>query len=164
MEKLVSYSKQLMVSLSFFVTWRGRAAEMRRMIRDCSEWVSQGKLYRKNVWTGSQVNDLRLENLFFLVLGFWFFVFFFGCWRCLMLTAKLIWTDCTVFFRFNANPVGFKNLPLRIVKCTYWTPTNTCWNDEDKEQGKDGFYIEFGLLIVVWSLFVSVVFFLHHDL
>lgn len=30
------------------------------------------------------------------------------------------------FFRFNANPVGFKNLPLRIVKCTYWTPTNTC--------------------------------------
>lgn len=76
MEKLVSYSKQLMVSLSFFVTWRGRAAEMRRMIRDCSEWVSQGKLYSKNVWTGSQVNDLSLENLVFLVLGFWVFVFF----------------------------------------------------------------------------------------
>lgn len=65
-----------MVSLSFFVTWRGRAAEMRRMIRDCSEWVSQGKLYSKNVWTGSQVNDLRLENLFFLVLGFWVLFFF----------------------------------------------------------------------------------------
>lgn len=165
MEKLVSYSKQLMVSLSFFVTWRGRAAEMRRMIRDCSEWVSQGKLYSKNVWTGSQVNDLRLENLFFLVLGFWFFFFFFWMLEVLNVDSQidLDRLHC-FFFRFNANPVGFKNLPLRIVKCTYWTPTNTCWNDEDKEQGKDGFYIEFGLLIVVWSLFVSVVFFLHHDL
>lgn len=58
-----------MVSLSFFLTWRGRAAEMRRMIRDCSEWVSQGKLCSKNVWTGSQVNDLRLENLCFCFWG-----------------------------------------------------------------------------------------------